>query len=165
MEFFPKAIAIGNLKRRLVYWVRSLSSESRLWKPIVGETFSINDGAFSVAASISREQRFSQRSSCLLRLLEDGKAIQEIISKSVLLRERTSAEAKLFTNNQFLAQTMKEDAKQIQRDLQGFLVIRNKLVHRAKIDHPLLPVVSQRAKARLYDLLRDISGQLLRPRG
>jgi len=48
----------------------------------------------------------------------------------------------------------------IQRELQGFLIIRNKLVHRARIDHPLLPVVSQRAKARLYDLLRDISSQL-----
>ena len=91
---------------------------------------------------------------------EDAVAVKEIVAKSVLLRERTSAEAKLFTNCQLLAQTMQEDATQIQRELQSFLVIRNKLVHRARIDHPLLPVVSQRAKARLYDLLRDISGQL-----
>ncbi|MDV6031457.1 MAG: hypothetical protein F9B45_15440 [Phycisphaera sp. RhM] len=39
-------------------------------------------------------------------------------------------------------------------------MIRNKLVHRARIDHPLLSVVSERAKNRLCDLLRDISTQL-----
>jgi hypothetical protein len=159
MEFFPKAIAIGNLKRRLIYWVRSLqgspSFDAHARKESLNQRWSFQRGGFNFEGTITLlGEVVSQTDS------EDSKTIQEIAASSVLLRERTAVEARLFSNNQLLAQTMQQDAKQIQRDLQGFLVIRNKLVHRAKIDHPLLPVVSQRAKARLYDLLRDISGQL-----
>jgi hypothetical protein len=159
MEFFPKTIAIGNLKRRIAYWMRSLQGspgfESHARRDAVNQRCTFQRGGLSFEGTIGLLAEVVANPPS-----EDAKAVQEITSKSVLLQERTVAEAKLFTNNQLLAQTMQEDAKQIQRDLQGFLVIRNKLVHRARIDHPLLPVVSQRAKARLYDLLRDISGQL-----
>jgi hypothetical protein len=64
------------------------------------------------------------------------------------------------SNNQHLAQTLREESQQIRWDLQRFLLIRNKLVHRARIVHPLIDVVSERARRLLYDLLRDISAQL-----
>lgn len=159
MDFFPKVIAIGNLKRRLSYWVRSIQGspafEAHMRRDQIAQRWSFQ------RRGLSYEGTIGLLADCISTSpTEDGQAVREIVAKSVLLRERTLAEARLFTNNQHLAQTMSEDAKQIQRELQGFLVIRNKLVHRARIDHPLLPVVSQRAKARLYDLLRDISGQL-----
>jgi hypothetical protein len=159
MDFFPKVLAIGNLRRRLLYWVRSVqaspSFESHPRREAVIQRYSFQRGGLSFEGALGLlADIISPLPS------EDATALREITARSILLRERTLAEASVFTNNQLLAQTMQEDAKLIQRELQGFLVIRNKLVHRARIDHPLLPVVSQRAKARLYDLLRDISSQL-----
>ena len=159
MEFFPKTLAIGNLKRRLAYWVRSLQAhpgfESHGQRDAMMQQLTFPGGGISLEGA--------------MRLLTDAvgttpssaaSTVLEIASGSVLLRERTLAEGRLFANNALLAQTLQEDARHIRRELQGFLVIRNKLVHRARIDHPLLPVVAERAKARLYDLLRDLSGQL-----
>jgi hypothetical protein len=159
MELFPKVLAIGNLKRRLSYWLRSLENfqefQTHAVRDAISQRCRFSGGAFSFEGTINL------LTDCISSApSSEGLAINEITKKSVLLRERTTAEAKIFASNQVLAQTLQEDSKQIRRELQGFLVIRNKLVHRARIDHPLLPVVSRRAKSRLYDLLRDISGQL-----
>jgi len=159
MDYFPKALAIGYVRRRLLYW----------WRCIQGSP------AFDTHPSqqaLTDRVTFRGRAPNLQAIVEvlrdavgaapscDGQAVLEIASQSVLLRERTFAEGRLFSNDQLLAQTLQEDAKEIARELRRFLVIRNKLVHRARIDHPLLVVVSERAKIRLYDLLRDISAQL-----
>ena len=159
MEFFPRVLALGNLKRRLIYWVRSLQAspgyEGNSRHDALAQRVSFQRGGLNVEGTIEL------LGECMSAApTDDGRAIQEIVLKSVLLRERTAAEAKLFSNNQLLAQTLQEDSKQVQRELQGFLVMRNKLVHRARIDHPLLPIVAERARDRLYDLLRDISSQL-----
>lgn len=159
MDFFPKVLAIGDLKRRLIYWSRSLQAspgfDEHPMRGALTQKMTFTGGNINLLGVV---ELLTQ--SGLATPTPEGSAVREIAAKSVLLRERTFAEAKLFSNQQLVAQTMAEAAKQVQRELQGFLVIRNKLVHRARIDHPLLPVVSRRARSRLYDLLRDISGQL-----
>jgi hypothetical protein len=158
MEFFPKVIAIGNIRRRLNYWWRCVQATSAFSRHPRRE--SLTDRA---------SQHGNPRYAGIIQLLteyasasrsKDAEAITEIVGSSVLLRERTAHESKLFTNNQLIAQTLREESQQIKWDLQRFLVIRNKLVHRATIAHPLLAVVSERSKRLLYDLLRDISAQL-----
>jgi len=89
-----------------------------------------------------------------------GQLIVDIAGKSKLLQQRTKLESQRIANHQVLVHTLQDDDKQVRRELSQFLMIRNKLVHRARIDHPLLAVVRDRAKNRLYDLLRDISAQL-----
>jgi hypothetical protein len=69
-------------------------------------------------------------------------------------------EAQIFTNNVLLAETITRDAENIGRELQRFLYMRNKLVHRARLEHPLVDMISERAKRRLYDLIGDLSAQL-----
>jgi hypothetical protein len=158
MEFFPKALAIGNIRRRLHYWWRSF---------VASPGFAKHARNADLLERIAPQGTF--RLSSVFALLaesvaavptEDWTAVIEIATSSILLRERTAAEARLFTNHQQFAQTLKEDSQQLRWDLQRFLLIRNKLVHRARIVHPLLELVSERAKRLLYDLLRDISAQL-----
>lgn len=158
-EFFSKTLALGDLRRRLQYWWRCLSNSPKF-------------------ASHPRKEALDERANPtnvqgILELLretvenpqaENAKIIAEICQASVLLRERTLSEAKLFSNNQLIAQTLSREVHQLQWDFQRFYYIRNKLVHRARIDHPLLPVIANRAKNRLYDLLRDLSGQLQKSR-
>lgn len=165
MDYFPKTLAIGNLKRRLRYWWRSLQAFDEFRK---------NDALLSftekrVLFERSRKVNLTGVCELLMELAMTSRtgSIQDLfdaISKSILLRERTLAEGKLFTNPQMLAQSLKEDEKIIRREMQQFLVIRNKLVHRARIDHPLINLVAQRASSRLFDLLEDIARQLTRGR-
>jgi hypothetical protein len=158
MEFFPKALTIGNVRRRLNYWWRSFAAspgfEKHARKGALRDRI-VQQGSLRLSAVYSLLAE-----SATTPPTEDWKAVTEVAASSVLLRERTAAEAKLFTNNQHLAQTLKEESQQIRWDLQRFLLIRNKLVHRARIVHPLIDVVSERARRLLYDLLRDISAQL-----
>ena len=163
MEYFPKALALGNIRRRLYYWWRCIQAspgfETHQAKDTIRQRVTFHSGGVNlqgIAELLVEAVRSTPTS--------DGATVLEITSQSVLLRERTLTEGRLWSNNQLLAQTLQEDAKEIQREFQRFLVIRNKLVHRARIDHPLLGVVSERAKARLYDLLRDLSGQLTKER-
>lgn len=159
MEYFPKVLAIGNLKRRLIYWWKSLSAHSEFEKNGKKEQLEqrviFHGGGLNLGATLELLVESSSQTCS-----DEAKVIKNIASKSVLLRERTKSEAKLFGNPQMIAQTLSQDVQRIERELQNFLVIRNKLVHRARIDHPLLPLVAKRAEARLYDLLRDLSGQL-----
>lgn len=160
MEFFPKTLAIGNLRRRLTYWWRSLQAHPRFREheahDRLDQMTTFHGGTLNIAGIAALLASVIDANPTV-----DAKAVIEIASGSVLLRERTFAEARLFSNSQHIAQVMREDAKEIQRELQRYLMIRNKLVHRARIDHPLLVVVSDRARARLYDLLRDLSSQLM----
>ncbi len=83
----------------------------------------------------------------------------EIASNSVLLRERTLAEGRLFTNNSLLAQTLQEDAARIGVSSKGSWSFETS----SFTGHGSTTRFcrsSRGAKARLYDLLRDLSGQL-----
>lgn len=159
MEFFPKALAIGNIRRRLEYWYRSLQGSPGF------------DGYASSEKldEVALHYRGAMNHSGILHLLreltdspdsEQSKAVREIAASSVLLRERTAQESRLFGNPKLLAQTMSDECRATRWDLQRFLYVRNKLVHRARIDHPLLVVLSTRAKRLLYDLLRDLAFQM-----
>jgi hypothetical protein len=158
MEFFPKALALGNLRRRLYYWWRCLQASPAFdhherREALTERATLYGSPHFAGIIQLLNEVTLAQPT-------EDAKAVLEIVRTSVLLSERTTAEARLFTNNQLIAQTLQEESKQIRWDLQRFSAIRNKLVHRARIAHPLLTLVSERARRLLYDLLRDISAQL-----
>ena len=155
MEFFPKALAIGNLRRRLEYWYRCLQGSP---------TFKQNPAHDRLDQHAFRFRGATSHAGILQLLVnlnqfpesDESTAIREITAPSVLLRERTAQESRLFGNPKLLAQTMSEDCRAIRWDMQRFLYMRNRLVHQARLDHPLLVILSNRAKRLLYDLLRDI---------
>jgi hypothetical protein len=159
MEFFPKALAIGNSRRRLEYWYRSLPAspgfERHPRRANLDQRALHFRGALSHTGILELLSEFKNGAGS-----DDVTAIHEIIASSVLLRERTVAESRLFSNPQLLAQTMSTECTRTRWEFQRFMYIRNKLVHRARIDRPLLVVVSNRAKRLLYDLLRDLAAQL-----
>jgi hypothetical protein len=203
MEFFPKTLGIGNIRRRLHYWWRCLQASPGFAQhprreaiadrathhggsPDSGGIFQI---LTEVAAAVAPGAPGVAPPAAIPAVAgpgpttapattpagtappavapvaaapptEDARAVLDIARSSVLLRERTASEARLFTNSQLVAETLQREAQQIRWDLQRVFMIRNKLVHRARIAHPLLVIVSGRAKRLLYDLLRDLSAQL-----
>lgn len=159
VSYFPKAIAIGNIRRRLLYWWSSFAASPGF------HDHKKKDALLEVAVAYRNRPNLGGIATLLRDSTEStpndlGQAVLDIANGSVLLRNRTKIEGKQMANHQVLAHTMQQDDKEIRRELSQFLMIRNKLVHRARIDHPLLTVVSDRAKNRLYDLLRDLSVQL-----
>ena len=159
MEVFPKALAIGNLRRRLEYWYRCLQGSPGFQQHALRDKLDLHAvrfrGATNHAGILQLLVNLSQTPES-----EESTAIREITTPSVLLRERTVQESRLFGNPKLLAQTMSEDCRAIRWDMQRFLYMRNRLVHRARLDHPLLVILSSRAKRLLYDLLRDLVFQM-----
>ncbi|TWU55989.1 hypothetical protein [Rubripirellula reticaptiva] len=159
VSYFPKVIAIGNVRRRLLYWWSSFAASPGF------QGHEKKDALIEIAVAYRNRPNLSGIATLLYDSAQSspnelGQAVLDIASQSVLLRHRTKIEGKRMANHQVLAHTVQDDDKEIRRELSQFLMIRNKLVHRARIDHPLLTVVSDRAKNRLYDLLRDLSVQL-----
>ena len=161
MNYFPKAIAIGNVRRRLLYWWSSFSASpafqdhhSKAALLEIGTDHRDRPDLAGIASLLSEATNANHTDG------STGQLIVDIAGKSKLLQQRTKLESQRIANHQVLVHTLQDDDKQVRRELSQFLMIRNKLVHRARIDHPLLAVVRDRAKNRLYDLLRDISAQL-----